>query len=92
MTKVSIGQAWDETSKLLVSERRLLVPIALAFMFVPITLSGLAAPNALPSDPAKAFSVVAAVTFLLGLVGRLAVSLLATGRQGKLVDLIVRSV
>ena len=92
MTKVSIGRAWDETSKLLFSERRLLVPIALAFMFVPVTLSGLAAPNALPSDPAKAFSVVAVITFLLGLVGRLAISLLATGRQGKLVDLIVRSV
>lgn len=91
MTKLSIGQAWDETAKLLVSERRLLVPIALAFMFVPATLSALAAPNAAPTNPAPALSVMAVVTLLLGLLGRLAISLLATGRQGRLAELIVRS-
>ena len=91
MTKVSIGQAWEETSKLLASERRLLVPIALAFLVVPVTLGGLAAPNSAPTDPAPALSVITVVTLLLGLVGRLALSLLATGRQGKLADLIIRS-
>ena len=91
MAKLSIGRAWDETTKLLVSERRLLVPIALAFLFLPVTLSALAAPNAPPKNPAEALSVVTGITLLLGLVGRLAISLLATGWHGRLVELLGRA-
>ncbi|MGI8931238.1 MAG: hypothetical protein ACR2FK_02495 [Sphingomicrobium sp.] len=91
MANLSIGRAWDETAKLLVSERRLLVPIALAFLFVPVTLNGLAAPDVQTAKPADALSAVALVALLLGLVGRLAISLLATGKQGQLVELIARA-
>lgn len=91
MTKVSIGRAWDETARMLGSERRLMVPIALAFLFLPATLSVLAAPNPQPTNPASVVSPVAVVAVLLGLVGRLAISLLATGWQGKLGELIGRA-
>lgn len=91
MAKLSIGRAWDESAKLLVSERQLLVPIALAFLFLPVTLSALAAPSAPPKNPAEALSVVTGITLLLGLVGRLAISLLATGWHGRLVELLARA-
>lgn len=91
MAGLSIGRAWDEASRLLVSQRRLLVPIALAFLFVPSALSGLAAPSARGTSPGDAVSVVSLIAVLLGFVGQLAINLVAIGRKGQLGELLKRA-
>lgn len=91
MAGLSIGRAWEEASTLLVRERRLLVPIALAFLFVPAALSGLAAPDVRSAKPEDTVSAVSLVAVLLGFVGQLVICMVATGRTGRLGELLTRA-
>jgi hypothetical protein len=81
MTKLSIGQAWSETVEVMRRERRLIVPIALAFAVVPATLFALAVPPARAGQMPEpgGWSLLYPLLLLAALVGQMAIMRLAIG-------------
>lgn len=81
MAKLSISKAWDETAAFITRETRLLVPLALALLFLPPVIASFVAPRATPEELAKPgiFLVIILVQMLIGAVGQIAISRLALG-------------
>lgn len=89
MTKVSVSKAWEETTAFVSREARLLVPLALALIFLPSVLGNLAAPNGRADMSAS--PVAAALFFLeivVGVVGQIAIARLALGYREPLRDVL----
>ena len=81
MTKLSIGQAWEETKAITAREGRLLGAVALALVALPSVVSGLVAPGGLLSPqprPAWATAILILAS-LIALAGQLALIRLALG-------------
>ena len=79
MTKLSIDRAWTETRALLSREGRLLLPVALAFFALPAALLTALTPAAPPGQlpPAGLWTLLIGPVLVLGVIGSLALSLLA---------------
>ena len=82
MPKLSVSQAWDETVAFVTRETRLLVPLALALLFLPSVITSLAAPggradmNDSPLNLGLFF-----LELVVGLVGQIAIARLALGHR-----------
>lgn len=81
MSKVSISRAWEESTKVLGHDGRLLVPVALALFVLPGLVIDLAVPDAAPGKlpPAGLWMPLVALALFVSLVGQLAVIRLAMG-------------
>lgn len=94
MNKISIGQAWVESAAFLRTERRLLVPVALATLVLPAVVLTMVMPTGPGGAPLTmadrpepgAWMIVGLVTLATMLVGQLAISRLALGWTGSLGD------
>ena len=83
---ISIGAAYSEAASFLRREKRLLAPLVLALLILPVTVSQLIQP-ADPfagADGLQPWMVVALVAMLVQLHGQMAVSRLAMGWNGAL--------
>ena len=83
MTKLSISQAWEETSAFIGNETRLLVPLALALLFLPPVAASLAMPNVKPEEMGQSGPVllVIFIQVVITAVGFIAIARLALGRR-----------
>ena len=86
MARLSISNAWQETSAFLARETRLLVPLALALLFLPGVIAGLAAPNGRPTDmeASGTFLLLFFLEVLIGAIAQLAIARLALGHREQL--------
>lgn len=92
MPNLSISRAWEETTSFAARETRLLVPLALALLFLPSVISALAAPRGWAAvDGSPVNMTVFVVQFLLGLVGQIAIARLALGHREPLGQVIGHS-
>ena len=92
MPNLSISRAWEETTSFVARETRLLVPLALALLFLPSVIAALAAPRGrvdLDGSPLNISLFVAQL--LLGLVGQVAIARLALGHREPLGQVIGHS-
>jgi hypothetical protein len=86
ISSISIGAAYSEAASFLRREKRLIAPLVLAFLVLPMALSQLLQPAA-PLAPAEGMSswmLVALVALMIQLAGQMAVSRLAMGWTGSL--------
>jgi hypothetical protein len=77
--RVSIGTAYGEAAAFVRREKRLIAPLVLALLVLPVTLAQLVQP-ANPfdgSDDSRTWFGIAAIAFLIGLIGQMAISRLA---------------
>jgi hypothetical protein len=79
--RLSISKAWEETSAFVSRETRLLVPIALALLFLPGVLAGLAAPMKRSDVPSGGFLLLLCAELLIGVIGQIAIARLALGHR-----------
>ena len=79
--RLSISKAWEETSAFISRETRLLVPIALALLFLPAVLAGLAGPTNRGEVPSGGFLTLLFVELLIGVIGQIAIARLALGHR-----------
>lgn len=85
--KLSVSKAWEETAAFVERETRLLVPLALALLFLPSVIVGMAAPLRTNGDQeAGIYVVLLVLQLLIGLAGQLAISRLALGHREQLGD------
>ena len=86
MTKVSISRAWEETSAFIRRETRLLVPLALAFLFLPPVIIALALPPMTPEMMGKSpgLLLVLLIQLLISAGGQIAIARLALGHREQL--------
>src|SRR5687768_14424596 len=80
MTKLSIGQAWTETVATAKREGRSIVPVALAFAVIPVTLFMLAVP--IPPSQGRDPGIwiwFYPLMLLAGLIGQMAITRMAIG-------------
>lgn len=98
MVRLSVNRAWDETLAFLRSDRRLIVPVLLAFMILPAVLYRLAVP--VPDDMAAVLEgsgpppwagLLGYLLVFISFVGILTLILLALGRKEPLGQLIALS-
>jgi hypothetical protein len=76
---LSIGTAYNEAAAFIRREKRLIAPLVLALLVLPVALAQLVQP-ANPfdgGDDSRAWFGIAAIAFLIGLVGQMAISRLA---------------
>lgn len=81
MARLSISKAWDETSAFVAGETRLLVPIALALLFLPAAVAGFIAPTPRGETPSSAVLLLMFGELLIAVVGQIAIARLALGRR-----------
>ncbi|HVF36513.1 MAG TPA: hypothetical protein VNA29_01050 [Sphingomicrobium sp.] len=81
MAKLSIGKAWDEASKFLAREGRLVAPVALALFAVPAALMGWANPTGDPGKMSGGWLLSLAI-LLCAMVGQMTIAGLAIGWSG----------
>ena len=77
--RISIGTAYGEAAAFVRREHRLLAPLVLALLVLPVTLAQLAQPPR-PldgSDASRTWFAIAATAFVIGLVGQMAMAKLA---------------
>lgn len=89
MPNLSISKAWEETTQFVAREARLLIPLALALLFLPSVIGGLAAPGGqadLKDSPLNAGLFF--VEVLIGVVGQIAIARLALGHRERLGEVI----
>lgn len=85
--KLSVSKAWEETTAFLERETRLLVPLALALLFLPGVVAGLAAPlRTAGTQESGIYAGLLLLQLLVSLVGQLAISRLALGHREQLGD------
>lgn len=79
--RVSIGTAYGEAAAFVAREKKLLAPLVLALMVLPVTVSELIQPNGAFSDSkgAQPWMAVALIALLIGVTGQMAVSRMAMG-------------
>ncbi len=84
--KISIGTAWGEAAAFVRRERRLIAPLVLAAMVLPVSLSQLVQPGSALAAGAgvQPWMAVAALALLVGLGGQMAISRLSMGWGGSL--------
>lgn len=79
--KISVGTAYVEAAAFIRREKRLIAPVVLALLVLPVTLAQLVQPTnpfAAGGDSSGWF-IVAGIAFLIGLIGQMAISGLAMG-------------
>ena len=79
--KLSISKAWEETTAFAGRETRLIVPIALALLFLPAVIVGFVAPTNRSDAPSTAFLLLLFAEVLIGVVGQIAIARLALGHR-----------
>ena len=79
--RLSISRAWDDTSGFIARETKLIVPIALALLFLPGVIAALAAPMKRGEQPGGTFLLLLMAQILIGLVGQIAIARLALGER-----------
>ncbi len=79
--RLSISKAWEETAAFVGRETRLLVPIALALLFLPVVVAGLAGPMKRGETPTTSFLLLLFAELLIGLIGQIAIARLALGHR-----------
>jgi hypothetical protein len=79
--RLSISRAWDDTSGFIARETKLIVPIALALLFLPGVIAALAAPVKRGEQPGGTFLLLLFAQILIGLVGQIAIARLALGER-----------
>lgn len=86
MTRLSISRAWEETAAFVARETTLLVPLALALIFLPSALVGLAMPAGVDEAATKSplSLILFVIVFLVSAVGQLAIARLALGHREQL--------
>lgn len=86
MAKLSISTAWDETSAFIGRETRLLLPLALAFLFLPPLIVSLSIPQVNPTDLSHSglTLTVLLVQLLISGAGQIAIARLALGHRERL--------
>jgi hypothetical protein len=85
-SKISIGTAYSEGAAVLRHEKRLLAPLVLALLVVPVTVSQLVQPSNPFAGPDGfgSWMAIAILALLVQLVGQMAISRLAMGWNGSL--------
>ncbi|MDQ3074053.1 MAG: hypothetical protein M3Q88_00370 [Pseudomonadota bacterium] len=83
---ISIGVAWTGAAAFVRREKKLLAPLVLALMVLPVTVSQLVQPTNpfASSGGIKPWMVIAIISLLAGLVGQMAISRLAMGWEASL--------
>ena len=83
MTRLSIGQAWDETKDVFRRDGNLIAIVALALMVLPGTLGALVTPQPAPGQmPSLGWgTLISFITLVVGIIGQLAVSRVALGHR-----------
>lgn len=86
ISNISIGLAYSEATFFLRREKRLLAPLVLALLVVPVTISQLVQPldPLAKADGMKPWMLIAFLALLVQLAGQMAVSRLAMGWEGSL--------
>ena len=79
--RLSISKAWEETAAFVGRETRLLVPIALALLFLPAVIAGLAGPMKRGEVPSGGFLMLLFTELLIGVIGQIAIARLALGHR-----------
>ena len=81
MAKLSISKAWDETRGIMSRHGGLLATVAVALLVLPGVVGDLVTPEAPEGQfpPFGPWVIVAALAFLIGLIGQLAIIWLAMG-------------
>src|SRR4029434_8247687 len=77
--RISIGTAYVEAAAFIRREKRLIAPVVLALLVLPVTLAQLVQrsdPSAAGGDSTSWF-VIAGLAFLVGLIGQMAIAGLA---------------
>lgn len=84
--RVSIGTAWSEAAAFIARHKKLLAPLVLALMVLPVTVSELVQPNDPFSDAngLQPWMGIALAALLLGVVGQMVVSRMAMGTDRSL--------
>lgn len=92
MKRLSISKAWTETSAFLSKDARLVVPVALALLTLPSTLSEWLKPALAGNQPTSVVGLLLALIVLAaGLVGQVTISGLAAGWRGNVGEAISHS-
>jgi hypothetical protein len=91
---LSIGKAWDEAKAALVTNKRLIVPVALGLILVPAVVSAMVEPRpAAGAEPeAGPWMLVMLAMIFVMLAGQMAIVLLTHGWQGSVGEAIGRAV
>lgn len=92
MPNLSISKAWEETAAFIQRETRLLVPLALALLFLPSVLVALAAPRGKADLDGSPLNIALfLIELLAGVVGQIAIARLALGHREPLGEIIGHS-
>ncbi|MEO6247370.1 MAG: hypothetical protein ABIO85_02130 [Sphingomicrobium sp.] len=82
MPNLSISRAWEETTAFVAREARLLVPLALALLFLPGVITGLAAPRGQQDLNGSTLNMLLFFAeVLIGVIGQIAIARLALGHR-----------
>lgn len=79
--RLSISKAWEETAAFVSRETRLVVPIALALLFLPGVIAGLAGPVRRGEVPSTSFLLLLFAELLIGVIGQIAIARLVLGHR-----------
>jgi hypothetical protein len=81
MSRLSIGQAWDEAKAALQANRKLIVPVALGMVMLPAALVSMVEPQVQPGQqpPPGPWMLVALAMLIVMMVGQIAIVLLVNG-------------
>lgn len=79
--RLSISKAWEETAAFASRETRLLVPIALALLFLPGVVAGLVGPVRSNETPTTSFLLLLFAELLIGVIGQIAIARLTLGHR-----------
>lgn len=90
--KISIGTAWIEAAAFLRQERRLLPPVVLGLILLPVLVSTMITPQVPPgtSPPPGSWMLVAFAMILVMMVGQMAIVVMIDGWRGNIGEAIGR--
>ncbi|HEX6661148.1 MAG TPA: hypothetical protein VF067_04675 [Sphingomicrobium sp.] len=82
MSKLSISKAWEETTRVVTHDGKLITSVALALIVLPQTISGVIAPPPTLSgaNPPSWMPIVMLIVGILSIAGEIAIMRLALGR------------
>src|SRR4051812_46252329 len=82
MSRLSISKAWEETTRVLAHDSKLISSVALALIVLPQTIAGVIAPPVALSGttPPSWTGLVMLAVAILGITGEIAIMRLALGR------------
>lgn len=88
MTALSVGTAWEETSAFLARESRLVVPVALALLAVPVAIQGWLSPAGTEGGGAP---LIGLLLLVVAMAGQMAITQLAMGWTGSVGEVLARA-